>query len=272
MKKVVLVTGASSGIGESTAYALMQKGYIVYGAARRLDKLKDLQGKGIKTILLDVTDDDSMTACVEEIVKNEGRLDILINNAGYGSFGAVEDVPLEEARRQLEVNIFGLARMTQLVLPHMRRNNFGRIINIGSMGGRVWTPYGAWYHATKFAVEGFSACLRMEVEPFGIDVVVIEPGGIKTDFGDIAATGLQKASKDGAYKKYATKVADAMRKTYNGNLTPPSVIAGCIVKAATVKKPRTRYLLGYGAKPAVYIHKLFGDRVYDAIIKKMYGL
>ncbi len=270
--KVVLITGASSGIGEQTAVALAKKGYTVYGAARRIDKLKKLQQYGIKIIQLDVTDENSMLSCVEQIAQEEGRIDILINNAGYGLFGAVEDVSIDEARRQIEVNIFGLARMTQLVLPYMRENRFGRIVNISSMGGRVWTPFGAWYHATKFAVEGFSACLRIEVEPFGIDVVLIEPGGIKTDFGDIASDKLKQVSQGGAYTLSGSAAADAMRKTYSGNLTKPNVIAACIVKALSVKKPKTRYLLGYGAKPAVYVQKWLGDRIYDMIIKKMYNL
>ncbi len=271
-RKVVLITGASSGIGEQTAISLKRKGFVVYGAARRIEKLDSLHSYGIKTLLLDVTYEASMVSCVEEIIRAEGRIDILINNAGYGSFGAVEDVPLEEARRQIEVNIFGLARMTQLVLSHMREHRYGKIVNISSMGGRVWTPFGAWYHATKFAVEGFSACLRMEVEPFGIDVIVIEPGGIKTDFGDIASDKLLKVSQNGAYKLTASTVAAAMKKTYAGNLTAPAVIAECIVRAVMAKKPKTRYLVGYGAKPAVFVQKWLGDRVYDTIIKKMYNL
>ncbi len=272
MKKVALVTGASSGIGESTAVALLQKGFIVYGAARRVDRLESLKQKGIKIITLDVTEEESMKACVDKIIEAEGRIDILVNNAGYGSYGSVEDVPMEEARRQIEVNIFGLARMTQLVLPYMRENKFGKIVNISSMGGRIWTPFGAWYHATKHAVEGFSACLRMEVAPFGIDVIVVEPGGIKTDWGFIAADNLENVSQSGAYEEVGTKAAKAMRKVYNGNLTQPKVIADCIAKAVTVRKPKTRYLLGYGAKPSVFMHKIFGDRFFDKMIYKIYNL
>ena len=161
---------------------------------------------------LDVTDEESMVNCVREILDKEGRIDVLVNNAGYGSYGAVEDVSMEEARRQVEVNLFGLARMTQLVLPSMRQNKYGKIINISSMGGKVWTSFGAWYHATKFAVEGFSDCLRLEVEPFGIDVIVVEPGGIATDWGVIAAEKLRTASAKGAYKEAANKSADNMVK------------------------------------------------------------
>ncbi len=270
--KVALVTGASSGIGKITAIMLKDKGFKVYGVARRIDKLESIAKQGINILPLDVTDENSMVECVDTIINKEGRIDVLVNNAGYGSYGAIEDVPIKEARRQMEVNIFGLARMTQLILPYMRKNNYGKIVNISSMGGRVWTPYGGWYHTTKFALEGFSACLRLEVEPFGIDVIVIEPGGIKTDWGHIAADNLEKTSKNGAYEKNGIAISKAMKKTYSGNLTKPEVIAKCIVKAVTVKKPRTRYLIGYGAKPSVYIQKLFGDRLYDKIAKKMFDI
>ena len=249
MNKIVLVTGASSGIGKETAIKLKEKGFTVYGAARRTDRLVELEKKGIIGISLDVTNEESMCRCINNIIDKEGRIDILINNAGYGSYGAIEDVPMEEARRQIEVNLFGLARMTQLVIPKMRENKFGKIVNISSMAGRVWTPFGGWYHATKFAVEGFSASLRMEVKSFGIDVIVVEPGGIKTDWGIIAADNLRKVSKDGVYFENASKTADGMAKTYTSNsLTDPKKIANCITKAVIVKRPKTRYLLGYGAK------------------------
>ncbi len=274
LKKVALVTGASSGIGEETAIVLSQRGFTVYGAARRLDRLKSLEAKGIKTVSLDVTNEASMTSCVESIIKEEGRIDVLVNNAGYGTFGTVEEVPMEEGRRQIEVNIMGLAKMTQLVLPYMRENKYGKIVNIASMGGRVWTPFGAWYHMTKFAVEGFSACLRLEVEPFGIDVIVIEPGGIKTNWGIIAADGLEKASGKGPYKDEVNIVSDVMRENYTTGkkFTPPLAVAECIGKAVTANRPKTRYLIGYGSKSGVLVQKLLGDRIYDKIIKKMYKL
>lgn len=269
-KKVVLVTGASSGIGFEAALELKENGFIVYGAARRIEKLKELESKGIKTIELDVTNDESMVKCVDQIVKNEGTIDVLVNNAGYGSYGAIEDVPMEEARRQVEVNVFGLARMTQLVLPHMRKQHFGRIINISSVGGKVHTLFGGWYHATKFAVEGFSDCLRVEVEEFGIDVVVVEPGGIKTDWGIIAAENLKKSSAKGAYAKSALKSAESQKQIYSGNrLTDPKVIAHTITKAATAKKPKTRYLIGFGAKPFVFLKRVLSDRMFDKIIKSL---
>lgn len=174
-KKTVLITGASSGIGRATAIELSQRGYSVYAGARRMDRLRDLECFGIHPVQLDVTDEISMTSCVNEIFENEGSIDILINNAGYGSYGAVEGVPLSEGRYQMEVLLFGTARLIQLVLPKMRENHYGKIVNVTSMGGRIWTMLGAWYHAGKFAVEGFSNSLRIETKPFGIDVEISLP-------------------------------------------------------------------------------------------------
>lgn len=269
--KVALVTGGSSGIGEKAVLELKNKGFILYAAARRLDKMTELSSKGINIISLDVTKEDSMVSCVNEIIKKEGRIDVLVNNAGYGSYGAIEDVPIEEAKRQLDVNLFGLARMTQLVLPYMRKNSFGKIVNISSMGGKLSTPFGGWYHATKCAVEGFSDSLRMELEPFGIDVIVVEPGGIKTDWGIIAADNLKKTSLKGAYAIEATKVAEAMKKMYStGNLTKPEVIGETIARAVTVSKPKTRYLVGYGAKPSVFLKGILSDRAFDKFIRKIF--
>ena len=189
-KKVILLTGASSGIGYQTAEHLAKEGHIVYGAARRVEAMEPLKAFGVKPVHLDITDEDSIKQALELIIQNEGRIDVLVNNAGYGSYGAVEDVSIEEAKMQFEVNIFGLARLTQLVLPHMRQQQSGRIINVGSMGGRLTSYFGSWYHATKYALEAFSDGLRMEVAEFGIDVSIIEPGGIKTDWGMIAADKL----------------------------------------------------------------------------------
>lgn len=265
--KVALVTGASSGIGYETAAALLEAGAVVYGAARRVEKMADLEGRGVRVLSMDVTKDDSVVAGVEKVLKEAGRIDILINNAGYGSYGAVEDVPIEEAKRQFEVNIFGLARLTQLVLPSMRANRFGRIVNISSMGGKIYTPFGAWYHATKHALEGWSDALRMEVKEFGVDVVIIEPGGITTAWGPISADNLRKTSGSGAYAERANKTADGMTETYaSGKLTPPSVVAKTIVRAVTAGRPRTRYAVGYMAKPAIFMRGLLSDRIFDRVI------
>lgn len=268
MAKVALITGASSGIGYATALELKDRGFSVYAAARRVEKMAGLLERGIKTIPLDVTNDVSMKDCVDNVIKEEGQIDVLVNNAGFGSYGAVEDVPTEEARRQVEVNLFGLARMSQLVLPHMRERYYGKIVNISSMGGKIWTPFGGWYHATKFAVEGLSDCMRIELKPFGIDVIVIEPGGVASEWSDIAADHLEKVSGNGAYGEAARKTAEATRKTYAGNVTKPETIAKCIGKAVTVRKLKTRYLLGMGAKPMVYMKNIFGDRAFDWVVTK----
>jgi len=268
MNRIALVTGASSGIGRTAAEQLSAKGFIVYAAARSMDKLNAFASDTIRPIHLDVTDNASMQACVQRILAEERRIDVLVNNAGYGSFGAVEDVPMEEARRQLEVNLFGLARMTQLVLPSMRDKQSGRIINIASMAGRIWVPYGAWYNATKFAVEGFSASLRLELKPFHIQVSIIEPGSIRTPWSDIAVNHLRAASQNGAYAAGAEQTAAHLTRIYRASFaTKPDVIGKCIVKAAMAKHPRPRYLLGFGAKPMVYLQKVLGDRAYDAFVR-----
>lgn len=266
--EVVIVTGASSGIGFDTAVDLKNKGYIVYGAARRMDKLKALKEKGIHIISLDVTNDESMVNCVNTIIEKEKRIDVLVNNAGYGSYGAVEDVDIAEGKRQVDVNLFGLARMTQLVLPIMRQQKRGKIINITSVGGKVHTPFGAWYHATKFAVEGFSDCLRMEVKPFNIEVVIIEPGGIKTNWGIIAAQKLEETSGYGAYSENANKVAKAFNNMYSTGkgLSKSSLISTTIVKAIMSNKPKTRYLVGANTKPMVILKRLLSDRAYDRFL------
>ena len=268
MAKVALVTDASSGIGRMVAQELKSAGFKVYAAARRVDRMADLEKDGITPVALDLTKDEFIVDCVNTVLSNEKSIDVLVNNAGYGSYGAIEDVPLEEGRRQFNVNLFGMARLIQLVTPTMRKNRYGKIVNISSMGGKIWTKFGGWYHATKYAVEGLSDCLRMELKPFGIDVIVVEPGGIKTDWGIIAAENLKKTSANGAYAEMANKAADGMIKNYSGNmLSKPELIAKTVHKAVTKRRPRTRYLIGFGAKPMVWTHKIFGDRVFDWVIK-----
>ncbi len=267
--KTALVTGASSGIGKSTVEQLLAAGATVYAAARRVEKMQDLEKDGAHLVKMDVMDEESMVSGINSILAKEGSIDILINNAGYGSYGAIEDVPIDEARRQFEVNIFGLARLTQLVLPNMRENGYGKIINISSMGGKIYTSFGGWYHATKHALEGFSDCLRLETEQFGIDVIIIEPGGIATEWGVIAAKNLKKTSGSGAYAASANKAADSMAEMYSGSqLSPPSLIADTILKAVTVNKPKTRYATGFGAKPFMFLRWLLPDRWFDGLIRR----
>lgn len=265
MKKVAIITGASSGMGKSTAINLHQKGYKVYGMARRTEKMSDLKEKGMEVVSLDLTKEESIVQAVNIVLEKEGRIDVLVNNAGYGSYGSVEEVPIEEAKRQFEVNMFGLARITQLVLPTMRKQKSGRIVNISSMGGKMYTPFGAWYHATKYALEGWSDCLRIELKPFGIDVAIVEPGGIQTEWGAIAMENLDKVSGKGPYANMVKKVIASSDKN-NANLTPVDVLGEEIAKAASEKKPKTRYLKGYLAKPLVGIRKWMGDGVFDKLL------
>ncbi|MBE1581836.1 oxidoreductase [Nonomuraea angiospora] len=271
--KVALVTGASSGIGEATALKLHEAGYIVYGAARRVQRMRHLAESGIRLLAMDVTADSSMQAGVEKIIAATGRIDVLVNNAGYGSYGALEDVPMDEARDQFEVNVFGAARLTQLVLPHMRAQRSGTIVNVTSMGGKIYTSLGAWYHATKFALEAISDCLRMEVKPFGIDVVVIEPGGVRSEWGGVAARKVRDVSGTGPYAPQGNAVADSLSSEANERrLSAPELIADTIVKAVKARRPRTRYAVGFGAKPMIFLHGVLPDRTFDAFMRRVTGV
>jgi NAD(P)-dependent dehydrogenase (short-subunit alcohol dehydrogenase family) len=252
----ILVTGASSGMGYQIATALVQQGYQVYGAARQVTKMP----ANVIPLYLDLTDE----AAIEKMVTQMGPVDMVVNNAGYGAYGAIEDVTLAEARRQFDVNLFGLARLTQLVLPQMRVQGHGRIINIGSMGGRFTTYLGAWYHATKYALEAFTDALRMESKPFGIQVILIEPGGINTPWGQIAADHLVQSAQGGAYAQQAQKAAQQLAATYRSRwLSQPTVIANTVLKAVKRRHPRSRYLVGAGAKPLVLLHTLLPTRSFD---------
>ena len=231
-KKTALVTGASSGIGEATALQLAELGYTVYAGARRVDRMSDLADRGIRTRPVDVTDDGSMVALVETIIADTGRIDVLVNNAGYGLYGALEDVSIEEARRQFEVNVFGLARLTQLVLPQMRAQRDGYIVNISSMGGKIWEPLGSWYHASKFAVEGLSDSLRVEVAEFGIKVVIIEPGTIRSEWSGIAADKLEATSANTPYARQAKLVGAGLRSVDRMPIAAgPEVVAEVIAQS-----------------------------------------
>jgi NAD(P)-dependent dehydrogenase (short-subunit alcohol dehydrogenase family) len=210
-----------------------------------------------------------MEAGVERIISESGRIDVLVNNAGYGSYGAVEDVPLDEARAQFDVNVFGAVRLIQLVLPHMRAQRSGTIINISSMGGKIYTPFGGWYHGTKFALEALSDCLRLEAQPFGISVVVVEPGGIQTEWGGIAADNLRKVSGQTAYARQAQAMANALNDESSSRLSAPSVIADVIAKAVTARRPATRYAAGFGARPMIFLRWILPDRAFDALIRRV---
>ncbi|MTB73254.1 SDR family NAD(P)-dependent oxidoreductase [Arsenicicoccus sp. MKL-02] len=268
---VSLVTGASSGIGEAIARRLQTLGHTVYGAARRIDRLEALAADGIEPIAMDVTDEASLQAGVETILSRSGRFDVLVNNAGYGSYGAIEDVDPAEARRQFDVNVFGAMRLTQLVLPHMREQRSGTIVNISSMGGRIHSPMAGWYHGTKFAMEALSDALRMEVAQFGIDVVVIQPGGIATEWADIAADHLDETSGSGPYARLSAAMSATLRKSHDRD-SSPDVVAKAVARAVSTDRPRTRYAIGLGAKPLITARRVLPDRAFDALVSRAMGL
>jgi short-subunit dehydrogenase len=270
-----IVTGASSGIGAAIARRLRDDGFTVYAAARRLDRMAGLVQAGAHAISVDVTDDEALRRLVDRAVGETGRIDVLVNNAGYGSFGAVEDVPLAEARQQFEVNVFAMARLCQLVLPHMRDAQSGRIVNISSIGSKMYEPCGAWYHASKFAVEGLSDCLRMECAPLGIQVVVVQPGGVVSEFATAAADSLVRTSRDGAYADQARRVANylgvdvaAVADKAGAVASAPSVVADAVARAVTARRPRTRYRVGRGAAIITAARWLLSDRAFDRVIDR----
>jgi NAD(P)-dependent dehydrogenase (short-subunit alcohol dehydrogenase family) len=264
-QRVALVTGASSGIGKATAVELLRNGYTVYAAARRPERMANLEALGAHLVVMDVARDASMVEAVDRIAEKERRIDVLINNAGFGSYGAIEDVALEAARYQMEVNVFGAARLIQLVLPMMRRQRSGKIVNVSSTGGKVAFPVGGWYHASKFALEALSDSLRLEVKPFGIDVIVIEPGGVKTEWADIAAEHMQRTSSAAAYADLVSKTTSALRRVEPRG-ADPQVIARLIVEALGAKRPRSRYHAGFLAGPVLWLRRILPDRVLDHLI------
>jgi NAD(P)-dependent dehydrogenase (short-subunit alcohol dehydrogenase family) len=274
----VLITGCSSGIGRAAAISLHDAGLTVYATARRLDSMADLADRGIHTLALDVTDEASMTAAVAAVEEAAGPVAVLVNNAGYGLYGPVEQVPMDEIRRQFETNFFGLVRLTQLVLPGMRRRSGGRILNVSSMGGRITLPGGAFYHASKYAVEAFSDALRMEVAQFGIDVVLIEPGPVKTPWNDVAAASLPTAEpgEGDPYAAYKSAVGASFGRTQAGLLgrlgSTSEGIAKVITHAVTAQRPRARYLINPVAKSLVAASRVLPARAYDSVLRRQYGL
>ncbi|MGJ4745513.1 oxidoreductase [Leptospira sp. SA-E8] len=264
-RKVILITGASSGIGKITAIKLVEEGHIVYGAGRNLSGLNDLIDRGGHAIIMDMSSQESIEKGVRKVISEQGKIDVLWNNAGFGLFGPVEDISIEKARYQFEVNLFGLADITRKVLPFMREARTGLIINTSSMGGKIYTPLGAWYHATKHALEGFSDCLRLELREFGINVVVLEPGLIETGFTDGVLGHFPRESAEGPYRRIVDSILSAAKKkAIRGS--DPELIAKTVRKIITAKNPKTRYLIGKLAKPLVYIRRIFGDKIFDKIL------
>jgi NAD(P)-dependent dehydrogenase (short-subunit alcohol dehydrogenase family) len=220
---------------------------------------------------MDVTDDPTMVAGVRRILAEEGRLDALVNNPGYGSYGSVEHVPLDEARRQFEDNVFGMARLIQLVTPHMRSRQAGRIVNISSIGGKIYEPLGAWYHATEFAVEGLSDSLRIELRPFGIDVVIIEPGPILSEWNTIARESLVERSRGTVYERRAKAMARQFERTDSPRLSSgPEAVAEKVMRAVTTVNPAARYPAGRGARAVTMTRRLLPDRAMDVVIRSIY--
>lgn len=272
--KVALVTGGSSGIGAATARRLHAAGYVVYAAARRTERMSGLVATGVRALSMDLTVDESMTTGIDRVLAEAGRIDVLVNNAGYGSFGSLEEVPLSEARHQFEVNVFGPARLTQLVLAGMRAQRYGRIINISSIGGKIYEPLAGWYHATKFALEGLSDSLRVELGPFGIDVVIIEPGAIRSEWGAIAAANLRERSAAGPYGPQAAPMATVL-SVYERRawlLSPPEAVARAVLTAANARRPKTRCAAGRGAKAILLARRALPDRAFDRALQLLYRL
>lgn len=264
MNKVVLITGASSGIGLATAKKLLGEGCTVYASARSDDSVAELQNLGGIPLRIEMAEKDTMVAAVNRIIEEQGRIDVLFNNAGHGFYGPIEEVPLAEARRVLEVNLFGLARLTQLVLPHMRKQRSGIIINTSSIGGKVYTPLGAWYHASKHALEGWSDCLRLEVRSLGINVVIVEPGIIHTGFNERMVSTIKELTSSGGYDWLKTAVLKTLDADDKGS--PPSVIADLVSKILQSDNPKPRYHAGKLAGLVLFVRRYFSDRFFDRFI------
>ncbi len=280
VSKAVLITGCSSGIGRATARRLAAGGWTVYATARRPESISDLEAAGCRTLALDVTDEDSMGAAVHAIEETHGAVGVLINNAGYSQSGAIETVPLDAVRRQFETNVFGLARLTQLVLPRMRDQRWGKVVNLGSMGGKLVFPGGGWYHATKFALEAVSDALRFEVRGFGVDVILLEPGLITTEFGNAAAAsmadvGSSPAAADGdPYATFNATVGSVTQDAYTGPMrllgAGPEKVAKVIEKSITKRRAPTRVTITPSAKLSIPSRRLMPDRVWDAMMRAQF--
>ncbi|HYH59311.1 MAG TPA: oxidoreductase [Thermoleophilaceae bacterium] len=270
--KAVLITGCSTGIGRKTAEHLAGRGWTVYATARRPETLADLEAKGCRTLALDVTDEASMRAAVEAVEQAEGAVGVLVNNAGYSQSGAVEEVAMDQVRRQFDTNVFGLLRMCQLALPGMRKQGWGKIVNVSSMGGRLVFPGGGIYHATKYSVEAISDAMRWEVRGFGVDVMLIEPGLIKTEFGETAAHSVTEATPDdGPYADFNRQVAATTVGAYEGRgATGPEAVAKRIEKAISGRRPRTRYPITAGARILLGVRAVLPDRGWDALMRTQF--
>jgi NAD(P)-dependent dehydrogenase (short-subunit alcohol dehydrogenase family) len=274
--KAVLITGCSSGIGHATAEVLAREGWTVYATARRPETLADLERAGCKTLALDVTDEASMTAAVDAVQAAEGAVGVLVNNAGYSQSGAVESVPIDDVRRQFETNVFGLLRLIQLALPGMRAQRWGKIVNVGSMGGRLTFPGGGLYHATKHSLEAISDALRFEVRGFGIDVILLEPGLITTEFGEAATASMAdvELTGDDPYAKFNTTVGAVTKGAYDGPMKlfggGPDRVAKVIERALKRRHPPARITITPSAKVTIAMRRVLPDRLWDAAMRSQF--
>ena len=264
LPKVVLITGASSGFGHRTAQKLLQKGFIVYPAARRVEKMQDLADDGAHVLQMDVTQDEEVKNGIARVIAEQGRIDVLINNAGYGAYGAIEETPIGEVQYQFDVNVFGYGRLIQAVLPHMRDKRDGRIINVASLVSHLSTPIIGWYAATKHAVDAMSDALRMEVKSLGIDVVLIEPGAVKTGFEDVAFAKLDAAPHADDYRGFVEGFRNYASRMYKRSPGPDGT-AEAIVRATTARRPRVRYRTTRDSKLLAPLSSLMPDWISDWI-------
>jgi NAD(P)-dependent dehydrogenase (short-subunit alcohol dehydrogenase family) len=272
MTRTALVTGGSSGIGREVARALAADGMKVYAAARNTGPIEALGNDAIRPMTLDLTDDANLVEAVDKIIANESRIDVVVNSAGYGAFGSVEEASIDDARRQFEVNLFGLARLTQLCLPHMRAQRSGRIVNVSSLAGFFSSPLGGWYSASKFALEALSDSLRVEVARFGIDVVLVEPGPVRTEWHNVADAELHRTSGSGPYADLAEGVSKVITGFEAERITSdPEDVAAVVLTAVTARRPKARYLVGRGARTAVAVSRLLPTRTWDAALLTRHG-
>ncbi|MCC6766213.1 MAG: SDR family NAD(P)-dependent oxidoreductase [Deltaproteobacteria bacterium] len=275
ISKAVLITGCSTGIGRATALRLARAGHTVYASARKLDAIQDLAAAGCTLLALDVCDEASIRAAVARVEAEQGAVGVLVNNAGYGSEGPIEEVPMSEVRRQFETNVFGLVQLTKLALPGMRRQRWGKVVNLSSMGGRLTLPGGGFYHATKYAVEAISDALRFEVRGFGIDVVIIEPGPIKTEFGDTAIARVAALGGPASpYREFLNVLQRQIHDAYEGPMgrlaADADAVAKSIEAAITASRPKTRYVITAAAHVMMGLRRWLGDRGWDAVMRTQF--
>jgi len=269
-QKVILITGTAHGIGKSTAQFLIDKGHIVYGGDILVDENLYLNEIGGVALEMDVTKQDHVDGAINQIIAEQGRIDVLVNNAGIAVGSAIEDVSMEDALYQFEVNLFGIGRTVKAALPHMRSQGSGTIINISSVLGKAYNPLYGWYVSSKHALEGWSDVLRLEVEQFGVDVIIIEPGMIKTNIGNYSAQYFEKYSKNSAYTNFYGSPDDKEENSFD-NFSDPIVIAKVINKAIDAKNPKTRYSAGAYSWILLTMRSILPDKWFDRLIVKVTG-